>query len=337
MKSHYSIPPYLGLNQISKTKDNYIIELGYSKRLKKKLFVDKDGMQRLTEKSQLNQDIQSELVNENILKSDFRSNTPDNLKRYDRHMLFFQSYNIDPLQAQQILSKKTVALIGMGGIGNWVSLNLIGSGFKELRLIDFDTVELSNLTRQVLFDETAIGMSKVKAAKKVLSNKNSQTKIVAFDQKVQGVSSLKKYLKKVDFIIISADRPAQIHDWVNTVAVKMNIPYLNIGYRDTEGVVGPLTVPGKTSCYQCFKEHKPHKKDKELTRIQNKWDLCYQAPSFGPLNAIISSLGAIEVIKYFTKFSECESLDTELCFDPATFKLKKTSYQIDENCRECCK
>lgn len=333
MKMQFNIPPYLGLKDIKKVKDGYKVELGFSKRLKKYLTVDTKGLHAFLNRKKLSAKIESELISANIIKEDFRKNTPEDLKRYDRHMLFFQSYDLNPVDTQKILQQKTIALIGMGGIGNWVGLNLIGAGFKELRLIDFDTIELSNLTRQVLFDEKSIGQSKVKVAKNILQKKNSQTKVYNYDEKITGVEFVREALKDVDFIIISADRPAQIHDWINIVAVEYKIPYLNIGYRDTEGVVGPLTVPGKTSCYQCFKKDNHQKSNKESS--QEKWDLKYQAPSFGPLNSLISSLGALEVIKYFTKFGQCESMDTELTFDPVSFKISKVKYHRDLNCHEC--
>src|SRR6185312_8378196 len=86
-----------------------------------------------------------------------------------------------------------------------------------------------------------------------LRARNSATKITPVELNVNGAKSLRKHLKGMDFVIVSADRPARIHDWVDEICIDYGTPYLNLGYRDGMGVVGQLTVKGKSSCYQCFK------------------------------------------------------------------------------------
>jgi bacteriocin biosynthesis cyclodehydratase domain-containing protein len=244
-----------------------------------------------------------------------------------------------PEVVQERLSQARVALIGMGGIGNWVALNLIGSGLKELRLVDFDTIEETNLTRQILFSEKDIGKHKVVVAKNALSGKNKNTEITVHLSQIDGETALEEILKDIDFVVLSADRPARIHDWLDSVCIHKRIPYLNIGYRDGVGIVGPMTIPGETSCYQCFK-HEPdnnstiHKEDSEIA-LMEEFEARYQAPSFGPLNALVSAIGATEILKYLGQFGSIESHATEINIDPITFETERRHYEKDTVCKQC--
>lgn len=350
----FTIPRYLGLNGVARKGDRSELEFGFTPRLQTRVQVDQPGLNVLktflspkTPKAAARKLGMTEsavqlacdsLVKAKLLKRD--QAVPSPMKRYDRHLLFYQLAGEDPVQVQRRISQSTVALIGMGGIGNWVSLGLIGAGLKRLKLIDFDKIELSNLTRQVLFDETDLGRSKVEVAAKRLSEKNRQTEVMPLSSKIDGVKTLRKLLKGVDFVVLSADRPAEIHDWVDQVCIENGIPYLNIGYRDGEGVVGPLTVPGLTSCYQCFKPRpkRTHaRKNGSTESLLETFEARYQAPSFGPLNGLVSSIGVVEILKYLGGFGAQDSLGTELRADPLKLSIAKTPYKRDKRCWQCRK
>ncbi|WP_413943095.1 TOMM precursor leader peptide-binding protein [Bdellovibrio sp. HCB-162] len=348
----YQVPRYLGIQDVQRTKKNsYVLNVGFSDHLSKKVQLDSEAMEVLkfflqaktanaAKKNFSWSEAKTQEVLEGLKTAKLLVEVPKRSKkfeRYDRHSLFYQLGDLNGLEAQKILSQKKVALIGAGGIGNWVGLNLIGAGFKEIRIIDFDRVELTNLTRQVLFDEKDLGKLKTEVAAKALQKKNTQTKVRPVEMKVTSVKELKKVLKGMDFVILSADRPEKIHDWVDEACQALQIPYLNIGYRDGEGVVGPMTVPGRTSCYQCFKSQTSEEKttDHSSAEIQNLFDDRYQAPSFGPLNALVSTVGSLEVIKYFTGLGELRSLDTEISVNALTLEWRHHSYHRDPHCWHC--
>jgi len=348
----YQVPRYLGLQDAQRTKKNsYVLNMGYSQHLAQKISVDQEAVDVLKfflkaqnadaaqkkfswSKKKTHEALQNLQQAKLLVPVPKR---PKKMERYDRHSLFYQLGDLNAVEAQKNLSKKRVALIGAGGIGNWVGLNLIGAGFKEIRIIDFDRVELTNLTRQVLFNEKDLGKLKTQVAAQALQKKNSQTKVTPVEMQVSSAKELAKVLKNIDFVILSADRPEQIHDWVDEVCWSKKIPYLNIGYRDGEGVVGPLTVPGTTSCYQCFKPKNPvaTAKDPACNELVGLFDGRYQAPSFGPLNALVSTVGSLEVIKYFTSLGELQSLDTEISVNALTLQWNYHSYQPDAHCWQC--
>lgn len=347
----YQFPRYLGLNSNKKIKKTLELEFGFSRRLKKSVNLDQDGLSLLkfcflprtileiANKFKLSHSEATKFVSalekKGLLTTQIEKQIPDEFKRYDRHLLYYQTLDKDSIKVQKKISKSKVALIGMGGIGNWVSLNLIGAGLSEIKLIDFDLIEISNLTRQVLFDEKSVGLQKAKEAQKILSIKNSSTKISTVDLKVENAENLKSHLSGFDMVVLSADKPQHIHDWVDEVCMELNIAYINLGYRDGEGVIGPMTVPGKTSCYQCFK---PRKKNSNKLIDQNlylEFDNRYQAPSFGPINSMVSSIGAMEILKYLGEYAKPLSLGVELSIDPVNTRIYKHKYPRDTKCWHC--
>lgn len=347
----FQVPRYLGLKSVKEKGGRFQLQLGYTSRLSRTLTVDGLGLdlikaclkpqkakplaRKLRRPVREVASAMSQLEKAGILKK-ITKKAPERLKRYDRHLLFYSLAGKDALECQRALSKARVALIGMGGIGNWTALNLIGSGFKELRLIDFDTIEMTNLTRQVLFTEADLGKPKTAVAGAVLQPKNSQTLVNAVTAKVNGAAEVLAMLKGVDFVILSADRPAQVHDWVDEACAELSIPYLNIGYKDGIGVVGPMTVHGETNCYQCFKQ-KPGKSTKPEQPLIAEFEARYQAPSFGPLNAMVSTIGALEIVKYFTGVGQLRSFSVELNVDPLTLAISETHYPKDAKCWQCSK
>jgi bacteriocin biosynthesis cyclodehydratase domain-containing protein len=350
-QSEMRVPRYLGLSRVTRAKSGRVsLEFGYSGRLARSVEVDQQGLAavRAFLKPRSPGSVASELgipgkkmrqfcaalESQGILQAD--KPAPEEFERYDRHLLFYGLAGAEALRVQKRLSGSTIALIGMGGIGNWVSLGLIGAGLKSLKLIDFDQIELSNLTRQILFSEDDVGKHKVTVAAERLKIKNRSTRIQPVLDKIEGAKSLEKHLKGVDFVILSADRPAAIHDWVDEVCQKRGIPYINLGYCDGEGVIGPLTVPGKTSCYQCFKpKAQVHPREEWKGELHRAFESRYQAPSFGPLNGLVSSLGVVEVLKHLGGFGQSDSLDTELRVDPLALDIRRIAYKRDKKCWHC--
>ena len=81
--------------------------------------------------------------------------------------------------------------IGAGGLGSAFALYLVAAGIKELTIIDNDTVSISNLQRQILYNETQVGESKVEMAKKTLTNLNSDVQVKVYQDYIDGNSIMK--------------------------------------------------------------------------------------------------------------------------------------------------
>lgn len=92
--------------------------------------------------------------------------SPEELKIYERQILFLGN------KFQQKLKEKSVAIVGLGGLGSAVAYYLVAAGVGKIKLIDKDKVELSNLNRQILYTTEDVGKFKVEAACEKLSRLN---------------------------------------------------------------------------------------------------------------------------------------------------------------------
>ncbi len=173
--------------------------------------------------------------------------------------------------------------IGAGGLGSPCSMYLTAAGIKKLTIIDNDVLDISNLQRQILYNENQIGKDKAESAKMVLSNLNSEVQIHTYKEYLEE-GSIKKYIKGHDFIIDCSDN-FQTKFLVNKIAIQYNLKCVIAGIKDFYGQI--ITInPKKTACYQCvFSE--PDKISPEEGPL----------PVIGVTPGILGTLEALEVIK----------------------------------------
>lgn len=207
--------------------------------------------------------------------------TENQKERYSRQI-------ISPLigeEGQEKLSNISVLQIGLGGLGSPCSLYLTAAGIKELTIIDNDVLELSNLQRQILYNETQTGRNKADLTKEVLSNLNSEVQIKIYKDYIDE-DSIKKYLKGQDFIVDCSDN-LSTKFLVNRVAIENNLKCVIAGIKDFYGQI--ITInPKKSACYQCVFP------DPEKDSIDpNAGPL----PVIGATPGILGTLEALEVIK----------------------------------------
>ncbi|WP_297815088.1 ThiF family adenylyltransferase [uncultured Lactobacillus sp.] len=174
------------------------------------------------------------------------TNTYSDAPRYSRNETFFEwmdmSSNINPYKYQEKLFKSKVVVLGIGGIGCAVAEHLIRAGINKIKLVDFDTVEESNLTRQTTYFEDDIGKSKLDACKRYLLKINSEIHVETIKQKVSKYEDLEKIINTKDSLIVnSMDKPAELDNWVDTVSNKYNIPVVFGSYAATATNVYPKT------------------------------------------------------------------------------------------------
>ncbi len=168
-------------------------------------------------------------------------------------------------------------------MGSPCALYLVAAGIKELTIVDNDTVDISNLQRQILYNESQVDKVKVDMAKEVLSNLNSEVKINAHKDYVDE-DSIEKYVSGQDFIIDCSDN-LKTKFLVNRTALKHNIKCVIAGIEDFYGQI--ITInPKNSACYECvFSE--PEIIEKRKTPL----------PVIGITPGILGTLEANEVIK----------------------------------------
>jgi molybdopterin/thiamine biosynthesis adenylyltransferase len=205
--------------------------------------------------------------------------TESQKKRYSRQIL---SPSIGEV-GQEKLSKVRVLQIGAGGLGSPFALYIVAAGIKELTIIDNDTLSISNLQRQILYNEAQVGKDKVQSAKERLSNLNSEVEIKVHNDYLDE-NSIKKYIKDKDFIVDCSDN-FKTKFLVNKVAIEYNIKAVIAGIKDFFGQI--ITInPKKTACYECV-FNQPDTLDSSEGPL----------PVIGVTPGILGTLEALEVIK----------------------------------------
>ncbi len=129
--------------------------------------------------------------------------TYDREERHSRSFLFYSLSGAEIEQVQKNVSDKTIAIVGCGGIGNGVSALLATAGVGKFILIDNDRIELSNLSRQIMFKESDCGKYKTAVLAQALKDRASQVDITEYREFIDKHNI--ECLKNADFILISGD------------------------------------------------------------------------------------------------------------------------------------
>lgn len=178
---------------------------------------------------------------------DMKGNQKKNWQRYSRQMLYA------PIGqgGQQRLSEASVLIIGMGALGTVLANHMVRAGVGRVRFVDRDYVEMSNLQRQMLFDEedAAQSIPKAIAAERKLSRVNSDVKLEGIVADVTS-RNIESYAADVDMIMDGTDN-FQTRFLMNDVAFYMGIPFVYGGAVSSRGMQATF-VPGQTPCLRCL-------------------------------------------------------------------------------------
>lgn len=166
-------------------------------------------------------------------------------------------------KGQEKLLQSKVLVVGAGGLGSGCLYYLTAAGVGEIGILDKDKVELSNLNRQILFNETDIGKLKVESAKNKLQKLNKDVEIHSYQEEINGKNA-SKIIQNYDFVIEASDN-FETKFLVNDTCVKLGIPFSIGGVITFEGQL--LTViPHKTACYRCIFKKIPKKGTYKTTK-----------------------------------------------------------------------
>ena len=208
--------------------------------------------------------------------------------RYARHLLYYDLLGLEADEAQQRLRESRVGLIGVGGIGSNVAVQLAAAGVGELVISDGDVVELSNLTRQTLYNETHLGRRKVEVASERLRALNSELRVRTVPRGFDGPELVTRHFADCDFIVLSADVPVDVTRWLSCAAIPLGIPHSSAGYVEGYASIGPMVVPGHTGCLECAR-----------VGMSRRPLLGVRKPaSYGPMNYFVAAVQANEVIRH---------------------------------------
>ncbi|UJR53270.1 HesA/MoeB/ThiF family protein [Dickeya zeae] len=261
--------------------------------------------------------------------NDFNSND-----RYSRNSLYYNYMGANSKDVQEKIQNSSVTLIGCGGIGNHLSYLLATSGIGKITLVDNDKVELSNLTRQVLFTEKDIGNSKTEVLKRELLKRRNDVAIDIIECTITSEDDLYK-IPKSDIFIISADHPFSLMDWVNSYCVAHNQPYINVGYINDISVVGPFFIPGVTSCFKCAEITPDYTQKDSLSDYLKIINGDFKAATFPGVNGVAASYAFGDIIKFLGGFGEILSKNKRIGIHSSIIKIEEQLIPKNERCFVC--
>jgi len=167
------------------------------------------------------------------------------LDRYSRQIMLEEiSY-----QGQLKLRNAKVCVVGVGGLGNPITTRLVAMGVGKLRIVDRDVIELSNLHRQTMFDESDIGQVKVEVAAQKLQKLNSDVIIEALPISVNDYTAL-DVVEGCDVVIDALDSVNARYS-LNKACIKNNIPFVTGAAVGVSGQVFTI-IPKESACYHCM-------------------------------------------------------------------------------------
>ena len=242
----------------------------------------------------------------------------EQLLRYSRQIMLPQ---VD-VTGQEKLLDSTVLIVGLGGLGSSAAMYLASAGVGHLILADFDTVELSNLQRQIIHSTDDIGRTKVESAHDALKKINPDISITKFSARLDD-ESLNALLPQVDLVLDGCDN-FETRFAVNRACVAHRKPLVSGAAIRFEGQVSVfLNNETQSPCYQC------------LYKEEGEENLnCTENGVLAPLVGIIGSIQATEAIKILTGIGE--SLDSKLLLlDALHMEWRTLKLKQDPDCPVC--
>lgn len=164
--------------------------------------------------------------------------------RYDRQLGLPELGN----GGQQKLAAAHITVVGAGGLGSSLLFSLAGIGVKNLRIIDHDTVSLTNLNRQFLYTPADIGLNKAEQAASRLAAYDPDLKLEVFAKKVDE-TNIYELIEGSDLVIICVDS-ANIRYLLNETCCRLGISYIDGAVNAFYGYISYI-IPRSSACYVC--------------------------------------------------------------------------------------
>lgn len=244
--------------------------------------------------------------------------TDEQLLRYNRQLLL---HDFD-IEGQERLLASRVLVVGLGGLGCPAALYLAASGVGTLRLADADTVELSNLQRQIAHGEQDIGQFKAESAARAIAALNPHT-VVEVITDYLGEHNLAEQVAGVDLVIDATDNfPTRFA--LNRVCIANAIPMVSAAAVRTEGQLAVFDPVRGGPCYRCL--YTPGDSDTALS--------CAESGVLAPVVGTLGSLQAMEAIKLLARYGE-PARGRLLVMDLRTLDVRTLGLAPRPDCPDC--
>lgn len=200
--------------------------------------------------------------------------------RYRRQILIEQIGE----EGQLELANAKIVVVGAGGLGSPILYYLTAAGVGHIKIVDFDIFDVSNLNRQILHNETRLGMSKASSAFLTLNRLNSEVEVDYYENKIT-IESAKEIFKDCDLIIDAVDN-IETRLILNQYSIKHGIPVLFGAVESFEGYLYMFNPNNRNlPCYECLFPNSSNCEKREI-------------PIVGSTAGVIGAWQASEALKY---------------------------------------
>ncbi len=259
--------------------------------------------------------------------------------RFDRQLRYFSEVSRGgpaPSECQRRLREARVAVLGVGGLGGRVALELACCGVGSLHLVDGDRVEISNLDRQIQFAEVNLGERKVDIAGDRIRAFNSSVHIDTSFHRMESEAEVAEAIVGADLVVDAVDWPAhEIEFWCNSACFKAGIPYMAMSQLPPLARVGPLYLPGRTGCYAC--QDIRYRREYPLYDVAVGQRRAQSSPaaSLGPLCGLVGGIVGMEIMHFLTGLIEPATLGAGYTIDLRTMEVEREQIVPEPECPVC--
>ncbi len=244
--------------------------------------------------------------------------TEEQIRRYSRHILLPQ---VGAMGQRKLLNAR-VLLLGAGGLGSPAALYLAAAGVGTLGIVDFDTVDLSNLQRQILHRVETVGLPKVESAARTIASINPDVKVIPFRERLYS-DNVFSVFEQFDIIVDGTDN-FQTRYLTNDASVMLDKPVVHGSIFQFDGQV-TVFKPRVGPCYRCLFPAPP-----PAGAVPN----CAEAGVFGVLPGIVGSIQAVEVLKLILGQGD-PLIGRLLIFDAMAMEFSEVKIRRDPHCPMC--
>lgn len=250
-------------------------------------------------------------------------------EKYSRQIQSFASLPeielSDAVKMQKKIQKSKVIIIGLGGTGGYLALSLAMMGVEKLVIVDKDDIELSNTARQVLYDESDIGKSKIEVAEQKLKKFNKNLSVYKYEEYIMEAEDL-SFLNEhadADLIVLCADTPRKTIQYIiDEAAHSLSIPWFCYGpFQHSKVKIGPLIVPRETKSYREIYPTDIFKEDSRTESINENM----QSAIIDPFNGLASKIASIEVLKILTNYKRVGIINKVIEVNTDDWTIEKRS------------
>jgi molybdopterin/thiamine biosynthesis adenylyltransferase len=245
--------------------------------------------------------------------------TESQRERYSRHLLLPEVGE----RGQEKLLKGRVLLLGAGGLGSPAALYLAAAGVGTIGLLDADTVDASNLQRQILHATSRLGTPKVDSAEVALRDLNPDVKVVKFQERLNS-GNVERILSHGWDVIVDGCDNFPTRYLVNDASIFHKIPVVHGSIFRFDGQVTTF-LPFQGPCYRCLYPEPPP---------AHLAPSCAEAGVLGILPGIVGTLQATEAIKLL--LGQGETLAGRLLtYDSLKMTFRNLRLRRDKTCPAC--